>query len=233
MQEEVKKHTKKIYNTIKNPKNSMTEKIKEVLIEILIIVFAVTFSIWLHSLSEHRHQQKEVSEFFTDLKDDLKNDIESVSKSKDKLTMNIKDYKFVLGLSQIQIDSLKRAHGTVAINSTILTTKINNGNYEGFKSSGKMGYIENKKLKRLILKYYQEQSLRLLEAEKHVTATYERVINFVGDNSDKEFDKIIMMPQFKFQLRIYIDQTNGLVEGYSQSVKDAREIINELNANKF
>jgi len=63
MQEEISKHTKKIYNTMKNPKHTFTEKIKEVLIEIFIIVFAVTLSIWLHSWSEHNHQQKEVTAF--------------------------------------------------------------------------------------------------------------------------------------------------------------------------
>ena len=33
MQEEVKKHTQKIYNTMKNPKHTFAEKMKEVLIE--------------------------------------------------------------------------------------------------------------------------------------------------------------------------------------------------------
>ena len=53
MQEEIVKHTEKIYKTVKSPKHSVGEKIKEILIEIFIIVFAVTLSIWLHSWSEH------------------------------------------------------------------------------------------------------------------------------------------------------------------------------------
>ena len=59
MQDEILKHTKKIYNEIKSQKHSFGEKAKEIIIEILIIVFAVTLSIWLHSWSEERHQQKE------------------------------------------------------------------------------------------------------------------------------------------------------------------------------
>ena len=62
MQEEVKKHTKKIYNAMKNPKHTFADKIKEVSIEIFIIVFAVTLSIWLHSWSEKHHQREEAKE---------------------------------------------------------------------------------------------------------------------------------------------------------------------------
>jgi len=47
MQEEVAKHTEKIYKTIKSREHSLAEKFKEIVIEILIIVFAVTLSIWL------------------------------------------------------------------------------------------------------------------------------------------------------------------------------------------
>jgi hypothetical protein len=188
----------------------------------------VTLSIWLHSWSEHRHQQKEVNEFLTDLKEDLKNDIQSVTESKEKLTINLEDYKFTLGLTQIQIDSLKRVHGTLGFNSTISTTKINNGNYEGFKSSGKIGYIENKKLKSLVLKYYQEQSPGLLEIEKYGTTTFEKLLSCIADNADKRIEEIIMLPRFKQLLKYHTDQTIVLRDGYSQTVKDASEIIKEI-----
>ena len=49
MQDEVTKHTKKIYDTVKNPNHTFGQKVKEVFMEIFIIVFAVTLSIWLHS----------------------------------------------------------------------------------------------------------------------------------------------------------------------------------------
>ncbi|HEX7458437.1 MAG TPA: hypothetical protein VF301_08385 [Ginsengibacter sp.] len=38
MQDEVTKHTKKIYDTVKNPKHTFGEKVKEIIIEIFIIV---------------------------------------------------------------------------------------------------------------------------------------------------------------------------------------------------
>ena len=74
MQDEILKHTKKIYKEVKNPKHTVAEKLKEIIVEILIIVFAVTLSIWLHSWSEEKHQRKEAKTFLIGLKEDLKND---------------------------------------------------------------------------------------------------------------------------------------------------------------
>ena len=67
MQDEIAKHGKKIYSTVKSH-NSFNEKLKEVIVEIFIIVFAVTLSIWLHSWSEHKH---EAEKFLMELKSDI------------------------------------------------------------------------------------------------------------------------------------------------------------------
>jgi hypothetical protein len=233
MQEEVAKHTKKIYNTAKNQNHTFGQKVREIMIEIFIIVFAVTLSIWLHSRSEHSHQQKEVKEFLMDLKEDLKNDVESISKAKEELAINIEDYKLTLGFTQSKMDSLINANGSIGFNATISTTKTSNANYEGFKSSGKIGYIENKKLKRQILKYYQEQLLELLEAEKYSAATFEKVLNVMSGNADKGMDKIIMLPEFKYQLKQHTNQTIQLVDGYSKALAEANEIIVEIDKFKY
>ena len=70
MQEEITKHSNKIYKAVKKPEHTLGEKVKEIIIEICIIVFAVTLSISLHSWSEHRHQQEEVHAFLANLKND-------------------------------------------------------------------------------------------------------------------------------------------------------------------
>jgi Family of unknown function (DUF6090) len=229
MQEEVIKHTNKIQEILKNSNHSLSEKLKEVFIEIFIIVFAVSLSIWLHSWSEHRHQQKEVKEFLMDLKEDLKSDIESVSHSKTEIIKNLKEYEFVQALTQNKIDSLSKVHLAIRFSSTLSTTKFNNGNYEGFKSSGKIGFIENKKLKKQILKYYQEQSLGILESEKYSASTFEKIMIFLGDHSDKGIDNVVLMAKFKQLLKFHTDQSSGLLEGYETSIKDATAIIEEID----
>ncbi len=67
-EDEIIKHTKKIYKTWFNKEFPFWHKISEFLIEILIIVFAVTISIWFHNLSEHKHQQEDVKQFLVGFK---------------------------------------------------------------------------------------------------------------------------------------------------------------------
>jgi cell division protein FtsB len=229
MQEEITKHTKKVYKTINSKNHTFKEKLKEIIVEIFIIVFAVTLSIWLHSLSEHRHQQKEVNDFLTDLKDDLKSDIESLTESKNRLSKNLVDCQFVLNLTQAKMDSIILTHEKIGFSASLSVTKFNNGNYEGFKSSGKIGYIENKNLKRQILKYYQEQTLETIEAEKFSTVIFEKILNFMSDNSEKGLDKVMLMPKLKQQLKIYTDNSIGLIDAYNHTIKEVNEILKEIN----
>src|ERR1700761_2797016 len=85
MQDELTKHGLKIYKTMSDKKHNFGEKFKEILIEIGIIVFAVTLSIYVHSWSEHRHEQKEVKEFLHGLKTDLTNDLLQLKDNRDSI----------------------------------------------------------------------------------------------------------------------------------------------------
>lgn len=135
MQEEVTKHTKKIYKTMKNTEHTLGEKAKEIIIEIFIIVFAITLSIWLHSWSEHRHQQEEVSVFLGNLKDDIKNiDVEKETYKESNI-----GYEKILALTTLQLDSIYKSKNKVNFPIYSHGQIMNIGNYEGFKSSGKIG----------------------------------------------------------------------------------------------
>ncbi len=96
MQDEVTKHTKKIYETAKNPTQSFSRKIKDIIVGILIIVFAISLSIWLHSWSEHRHEQKEANKFLMELKEDLTQDIELLKENKQTAVKLDSNFKYIL-----------------------------------------------------------------------------------------------------------------------------------------
>src|SRR5215831_19915120 len=100
MQDEVAKHTKKIYRAWKNPQHSVIEKGKEIIIEIFIIVFAVTISIWFHNWSDHRHEQDEVKEFLRGLKDDLTEDINQLQINKDSIAHLDSSYYFLFSIQK-------------------------------------------------------------------------------------------------------------------------------------
>ena len=75
MEHELVKHSRKIFSISKEPNQSFIKKAKEIVIEIFIIVFAVTFSIWLHGVTEHKKEQKEVRTFLANTRTDLIKDL--------------------------------------------------------------------------------------------------------------------------------------------------------------
>ena len=233
MQDEISKHTKKIYNSARDSEHTFGEKVREIIVEIFIIVFAVTLSIWLHSWSEHRHQQKEVSEFLADFKEDLKQDTERLKASKKKLSENIKDYQFIYSLTQSKIDSLKKVHGSIEFFSPITLTKFSTGNYEGFKSSGKIGLIENKILKRQILKYSQEQIVFIYELEKYRANNFEKIIDYVQNNFDKGISVVLLNKStLKQNINLHIHTSKGLLELYDKTINEAESIIKKIKSDE-
>jgi hypothetical protein len=149
MQEEVAKHTEKIYKTIKNEEHSFGEKIREIAIEIGIIVFAVTLSIWVHGWSDHNQEQKETREFLHGLKNDLTKDIKELHEDKATLVQVDSNFQFLFAvIKDHRIDTASDHLVTHYLDFSLVATHANTGRYEGFKSSGKIGTIENDSLDR-------------------------------------------------------------------------------------
>ena len=161
-EQEVVKHTKKIYKIWNDKEKSFWHKIKEFLIEIFIIVFAVSLSIWLHDKSEHNSQQKEVKEFLLGLREDLLSDIHEMSGDKSAYIEQGRAFAYITSVKfngTLNTDSLNKYK-----NSMTNTTRLqqNNGRFEGFKASGKIGNIEDKTLQNDIMDLYQESIPSLL-----------------------------------------------------------------------
>jgi hypothetical protein len=238
MEEEVSKHTKKIFKTMSDKKHSFSEKVKEITFEILIIVFAVTLSIKLHEWSEHRHQQQEVKEFLSDLHEDLKEDIESLKATKSQLIETVKDKNYVLSISEPVFDSLRNSKDSISFKinfeSKIPTSGIirNNisGNYEGFKSSGKIGYIENKKIKKLMLKYYQQLIPSMTEAEKYYNLNLSNTGDAIAELSGngKKGKEIVYNPKFKFFFNVTVVMATTMESSYGEIIKVAQELDSEI-----
>ena len=225
MQDEIVKHTKKAYDEMRNREHSFWHKTKEVLVEIGIIVFAVTLSIWLHSWSEERQQQREVRDFLADLKEDLSNDISSIESAKAALVKSRDTVVFLYGLTKGKIDSLVKTNAAFGFQSSIGTTKINSGNYEGFKSSGKIGFIENKELKKYILNYYQDATPSIAEAEKINASLVLKISDFWTDNAELDIQKIVLSPRLKNILVMFLNTSKSTLDLYQDAVNTAKKII--------
>lgn len=230
MQEEVKKHTKKIYKTMTNTEHTFGEKSKEIIIEIFIIVFAVTLSIWLHSWSEHRHQQEEVAVFLGNLKNDLQNDIENINFEKKGYQKSNKGYKKILALTTLQLDSIYKSKNVVDFPIYSHGQIMSIGNYEGFKSSGKIGYIEDEKLKQKILNYYQISVPAVNEVNKIYNDFLFKCFDKMIENADKPEEKMYADPKFKKTIEFLIKIGNNNIRVYDQNTKpEAYELIKEID----
>ncbi|MEO5984003.1 MAG: hypothetical protein ABIP80_00770 [Ferruginibacter sp.] len=227
MQEEVSKHKKKIFESAKNPDSSFSEKIKEISIEIFIIVFAVSLSIWLHSWNEHRHEQKEANKFLIELKEYLTQDIELLKENKQTAIKLDSNYKYILSLKKDHVsDSIIGPYTDI----TSFSINFNSGRYEGFKSSGKIGTIENDNLKNKILTYYQQTIPNLISEANFMNNEQIKILN-AGQNDMGNLTLNNFLTTKKMHSMYYFLEYNFRAGSlnYEKTLSQANEIILEIN----
>ena len=182
-EQEVIKHTKKVYKVWNSKEHSFWQKLKEFLIEIFIIVFAITLSIWVHNKSEHAHQQDDVKKFLIGLKSDLKSDLAEMQNDRASYLDQQAAFSYIAGVRQnhnlISFDSLRK-YSNWLFNTTAL--EPNNGRFEGFKSSGKIGWIENEELQNDIMDLYQEDIVSLLNSTNNYIITKRKFFYYLNKN---------------------------------------------------
>ncbi|MBZ4036422.1 hypothetical protein K6T82_16750 [Flavobacterium sp. 17A] len=229
MQEEITKHSTKIYKAVKKSEHTLGEKVKEIIIEICIIVFAVTLSISLHGWSEHKHQQKEVDAFLANLKNDLKSDVESIGTEVGAYQKTNLEYEKILGLTTSQLDSIYKSKNKVNFPIHSHGQSLHIGNYEGFKSSGKLGYIENEELKQKILNYYQIFVPAANEVDKLYNDFLFKCFDKEIENADKPEKELYSDPKYKKTLAYLVKLGKNNIRVYNENTKPlAVELIKEI-----
>jgi hypothetical protein len=227
MEHEVSTHTKKIYSTMKNSKLRLGEKIKEIFVEIFIIVFAVTLSIWFHSWSEHSHEQKEAKEFLQGLSNDLAGDIKQLNTNKNVIAHLQSNYKNILMPEkghELDVDSLV-AHFEVDLR----VTRPNIGRYEGFKSSGKTGTIENDSLKESILVFYEQTIKELAYGENFVNDLQIKIQELSFENGNKISPKqFVAVPKVNSLMWLETNNFKVNIKEYDRAANNAQKIIGEI-----
>jgi hypothetical protein len=231
---EVVKHTKKIYHIFGS--NSPTrKKLKEFLLEIFIIVFAVSITIWFHDMAEHRHEQKEVREFLIGLKNDLKNDLTEMQSDRAAFKSQqtaLRTLATMYTQTAPATDSLRKYINAVFNQVELLQ---NSGRYEGFKSSGKLGNIEDTKLQNDILDLYQEMIPSLLNTTRLYNSQKDRLIVFIEQHAridDKQ--QILLFDALKNdEARIICSTTSyfpaQVIQRYDSCIKRIDEIVGKID----
>jgi hypothetical protein len=234
MEHEIKDHIVKAYKVVKNPKLGFWHKFKEILVEIAIIVFAVTLSIWFHGISEHSHQQEEVKVFLLGLKADLQSDIAEMKLDKKSYL----DQSHALGwvksaqkTNPANTDSLQKYRNFI-FNTTGLIQ--NNGRYEGFKSSGKLGNIENDSLQNAIVDLYQEDIPTLLASTTLFTKRKEMLFEYINKNrrsSGEGGDNLaeILLNDEPRNICLSLWNTGEILGRYNAVIKKSTSIIKQID----
>lgn len=228
MQDEVSKHTKKIYKTIIQPQHTFGEKIKEVAIEIFIIVFAVTLSIWLHEWSEHRHEQKEAAEFLRGLKIDLGEDIKLLEDYKSVSIKINSNFAFLYLISkQTPVADTAMFHH-LYFESRTTHPKI--GRYEGFKSSGKISTIENDSLKQNILTFYEQTIPDLVDGESYTNSLQTRILDLqINRPEDTPILNFVTSQKIKSLFNLGIQNFHSNIAQYNRAIALSKKIIAEID----
>jgi hypothetical protein len=233
-QQEIIDHTKEALSVLGDKKKSIWHRTKEFLLEIIIIVFAVTVSIWFHDLNEARHQQKEVKEFLSGLKSDLLEDITEMESDKRSYAQALRMVEYIINLKKgqsVSKDSLQNSN--FFFSYTQLT--VNSARLEGFKSSGKLGFIENHELQQNILSFYQEKIPNLLISTERYNVQKENLMEYIFKNRKRVTDTtsnlvdIMGSDEVLYRMQsLYIAQV--VLQRYDLSIQTAKKIVEDIDA---
>jgi hypothetical protein len=220
-EQEVIKHTRKIYKTWFSKEHSFWHKLSDFLVEIIIIVFAVSISIWFHNRSEHAHEQEEVKSFMMGLKSDLRQDIQEMQNDMQSYREQGRIYDYISSRKlkeTLNKDTLKKNKVSI-YNTTELAP--NDGRFEGFKSSGKIGNIENKELQNDIMDLYQEAIPALLISCRGYINIKTNLFYYLFKNQKRLTDST---DNFNEVLE------NDQVYAYSTILRDPSEVLSRYQA---
>jgi len=232
-EQEVIKHTKNIFALWKSSKG-FWHKTREFFIEIIIIVFAVSLSIYLHDRSELKHQRHETKEFLLGLKEDLGTDIAEMTDDKRSFEQSGKAFNYIIHRKmneQLNADSINKYYKYI-FNLTGLIP--NSGRFEGFKSSGKMGTIENKELQNNIMDLYQENIPNLIVSTGFYTTKKQRLFEYINASKKRLTDSTdnlltVLASDQSFNICNALTSVSEILTRYDTCIYKMKTIIDEIN----
>lgn len=161
------------------------------------------------------------------LKDDLTKDIRLLEENKNEIALVDSRFNYIRALYDNKtIDTASDRLIGHYLYFALRVTHPNIGRYEGFKSSGKLGTIENDSLKQDILVYYQQTIPNLNHGEEIVNSFQTKIMDMETGKDDKLFMRDLAKT-FKMQALLQITAYNleGNIQDYDQAKQQAKNII--------
>ena len=230
----IKKHGKKIMGMEEHAPHKLTfrERIPEILLEICIIVFAISLSIWLHNWQEHRHNRAREQQFLRGVQQDLNHDIVELRGDSLSYVRQLRGMRYFRGLraATLSEDSVK-AHRWVLTSSTWFVP--NDSRFEGLKSSGALGIIENETLLNDLLTYYQRTTVNLtLNAKGYGEVKLSTIRPYLDLHLQPGGANLVaVMQQTPMQNYLsYGESIGGILTLYHETAQQARQLRRRIAA---
>jgi hypothetical protein len=233
MEHEITGHSLKAYRIWKNPHMSIWKKVREIAIEILIIVFAVSLAAFLERRREVSNEQHQVKEFLLGLRTDLKSDIAEMQqdlKAYQKYNALFTYLEGVKGTDKPLLDSVhKYERGLWSFSEFI----VNNGRYEGFKSSGKIIQIPNLELQNDILDLYQENIPILIASTGAYKDSKLLLFRYLNENIRRHADGStnlldVLGSDVVKNMSVILSSTEEIAERYNSVIDKSKKIMDEI-----
>ncbi|WP_400190840.1 hypothetical protein [Hymenobacter sp. B81] len=227
----IKKHGKKALGMTEQHGGSWKHRAGEILLEIAIIVFAILLSMWLHDRHEQSVDRETERKFLVGLRADLTNDLKELRSDSLSYCHMQRGYRFFRTLTPqtLNPDSVKKYQWTLGNTVNLVP---NNSRFEGLKSSGKLGVIEDEQLLNSILENYQELIPGLLDATRGFTQNKEQKLSsYLEDNLDRSSDNFLTL-MTSFRMRNYLDKDvaiDEIVQRYHHVMENNRGIIRRID----
>jgi type II secretory pathway pseudopilin PulG len=233
---DISKHTKKIYKIWKAPNDNWKHKLGEIITEILIIVFAITLSLFVERWREHTHDNEIEKQFLLGLKQDLRNDIAQQQSDSTSYALLLNGWRYLrftgMENQNVNEDSLKKYSSTLISTTDFIP---NDSRFEGLKSSGNLGVLENDSLQNLILDLYQNKIKMLQSSTNYFTHfKQEQLTPFLNQNLQIHKDGSTNIGELihKTQMQNYLllgDISVEILERYHAVMQESRKIIQLIN----
>jgi hypothetical protein len=232
-EQEIAKHTKNVISLVSRNEHGWRHKLSEAGLEIITIMFAVSLSIWLHGLGEHHHEQEQVRDFLLGLRHDLQSDLENIAEVEaydHKLDANFAYLGKLDPAAAPDPDKFPQAYDLTW--SNIFFTP-STSRYEGFKSAGRLGNIENDALTAKMLELYESDIKHIQYSEtawSHNQRVYHDYLEKAqedGDESMARHYRLLTSLPVKRLLKHQVSQAQ-LYQRYETYAKRAREIIQDI-----
>ncbi len=231
-EQEIAKHTKKVVRLFGKSEHGWRHKLGEMALEIITIVFAVSLSIWLHSLGEHHHEQQQVRTFLLGLRHDIGSDIELIKELNQAYRGYDANFDYLAKLDPRSAPDPKTFTPAYQLADSNYFFNPLVSRYQGFKSSGKLGHIENEALLEKILNLYERSAAVIKSSEngwRSNQETYRAYIEngLTGEDDLAERYRLVTAPKGKRLLRKQIAYSQ-LYDRDNAYAAQGAELIKEI-----